>query len=114
MYTRRTLAIGVASIALSGCGSAHHKSGTDRHLPEAGRQVFIRAGCGGCHTLAAAGTHGTVGPDFDTSETLSAAQIRTQLDAGVGGMPSFRGRLTPREKAAVAAFLSAAMRQRGH
>ena len=76
--------------------------------------MFIRAGCGGCHTLAAAGTHGTVGPDFDTSETLSAAQIRTQLDAGVGGMPSFRGRLTPREKAAVAAFLSAAMRQRGH
>lgn len=30
-----------------------------------GAQVFANNGCGGCHTLAAAGSGGTVGPDLD-------------------------------------------------
>lgn len=34
----------------------------------AGIQLFTSAGCGGCHTLEAAGTSGGVGPDLD--ETL--------------------------------------------
>jgi len=33
-----------------------------------GEQVFTANGCGACHTLAAAGADGTVGPDLD--ETL--------------------------------------------
>lgn len=32
---------------------------------EAGAQVFADNGCGGCHTLAAAGSTGTTGPDLD-------------------------------------------------
>jgi mono/diheme cytochrome c family protein len=31
----------------------------------AGAQVFANNGCGGCHTLAAAGSSGEVGPDLD-------------------------------------------------
>src|ERR1700749_2039884 len=31
----------------------------------AGAQVFANNGCGGCHTLAAANSGGTVGPDLD-------------------------------------------------
>ena len=31
----------------------------------AGKQVFAANGCGGCHTLAAAGATGKVGPDLD-------------------------------------------------
>ena len=58
------------------------------------------------------GTHGVLGPNFDRSEKLTEAQIRGQLDLGVGGMPSFRGRLSPKQEDAVAAFLSAAMRRR--
>ena len=53
-----------------------------------GRAVFVQAGCGGCHTLSAAGTHGSIGPDFDRSEKLNSAQIRDQLEVGSGGMPS--------------------------
>ncbi len=30
-----------------------------------GAQLFAGAGCGGCHTLAAAGTTGTTGPNLD-------------------------------------------------
>jgi mono/diheme cytochrome c family protein len=33
----------------------------------AGAQLFTSAGCGGCHTLAAAGTTGTTGPDLEES-----------------------------------------------
>jgi cytochrome c oxidase subunit 2 len=34
---------------------------------EAGKTVFTDAGCGACHTFAAAGTSGTTGPDLDES-----------------------------------------------
>lgn len=34
--------------------------------PAAGKQVFSANGCGSCHTLAAAGSTGTVGPNLDT------------------------------------------------
>lgn len=32
-----------------------------------GAQLFASAGCGGCHTLAAAGSSGKTGPDLDES-----------------------------------------------
>jgi mono/diheme cytochrome c family protein len=34
---------------------------------EAGKTVFRVSGCGGCHTVAAAGTNGTTGPNLDES-----------------------------------------------
>ena len=34
----------------------------------AGEAVFAEAGCGGCHTLEAAGSSGTVGPNLDESQ----------------------------------------------
>ena len=103
------IALEGATLLVSGCGSDHQAAG---HLLATGRVVFVKAGCGGCHTLAAAGTHGTIGPDFDRSEVLSPAQIVNQLNLGAGGMPSFRSRLTSRQEAAVAAFLSTAMKSR--
>jgi mono/diheme cytochrome c family protein len=33
----------------------------------AGAQLFTSAGCGGCHTLSAAGTTGTIGPALEES-----------------------------------------------
>ena len=33
----------------------------------AGKAVWDANGCGSCHTLAAAGASGTVGPDLDTA-----------------------------------------------
>jgi cytochrome c6 len=107
---QRLVAAALAALALtaSACG---HDEAAPSPSPADGRAVFVRS-CGGCHTLKAAGTTGAVGPNFDSSERLSAAQIRRQLNLGVGGMPSFRNRLTPRQQAAVAAFLAAAMRNR--
>jgi mono/diheme cytochrome c family protein len=49
---------------------------------EAGLAVFTRMGCGGCHTLASAGSTGPIGPDLDqrlpnhTRESLTAVILR--------------------------------------
>src|SRR5436309_1883816 len=58
-----------------------------------GAAVFASAGCGTCHTLAAAGSHGSLGPNLDRLRP-SAAAVETQVLNGGGNMPSFRGRLT--------------------
>lgn len=51
------------------------------------------------------GAHGAIGPNFDTSERLTRTQIRRGLTAGVGGMPSFAGRLSARQLDDVTEFL---------
>jgi mono/diheme cytochrome c family protein len=94
-----------AATLAAGCGA----SGSRPSVAE-GRRVFVSAGCGGCHTLAAARAHGKTGPDLDTSERLDRAGIRSQLDVGEGGMPSYTHRLTARQKAAVTEFVYASTR----
>jgi mono/diheme cytochrome c family protein len=45
-----------------------------------GAQVFADNGCGGCHTLEAAGTGGTLGPDLDDAlPGMSASQIEQSI-----------------------------------
>lgn len=39
--------------------------GEGEAVAEGGAQLFASAGCGSCHTLAAAGTTGTTGPNLD-------------------------------------------------
>jgi uncharacterized membrane protein len=70
-----------------------------------GRQVFATAGCAGCHTLADARATGTVGPDLDAAEP-SAALVSDRVTNGLGVMPSFAGKLSPAQIAAVAAYVS--------
>jgi mono/diheme cytochrome c family protein len=45
-----------------------------------GRLVFAQMGCGGCHTLAAAGSTGPIGPDLDDRP---AAHTRGSLRAKI-------------------------------
>jgi cytochrome c oxidase subunit 2 len=47
---------------------------------ERGNRVFVNNGCGGCHTLADAGTKATVGPDLDNLPAL-ARRARQPLEA---------------------------------
>jgi mono/diheme cytochrome c family protein len=69
-----------------------------------GKDIFV-ANCGSCHTLAAAGTTGTVGPNLDQ---LKPAFARTQTQVINGGaiMPAFKGKLTPAQIKAVAMYVS--------
>jgi mono/diheme cytochrome c family protein len=72
--------------------------------PAAGKQIFASAGCGSCHTLADAGTTGTVGPNLDEAKpSLELAYDR--VTNGQGGMPSFKDRLTEQQRADVAAYV---------
>src|SRR4051794_28479506 len=52
----------------------------------AGKAVFASAGCGGCHTMKAAGATGTVGPDLDTLKPDQPTVVH-QVEHGGGAMP---------------------------
>ncbi len=70
-----------------------------------GAAVFASAGCSGCHTLKAAQATGSVGPDLDQLRP-SATQVSQIVRSGGGSMPSFSGKLSDAEIAAVATYVS--------
>ncbi|HUJ93091.1 MAG TPA: cbb3-type cytochrome c oxidase subunit I, partial [Gaiellaceae bacterium] len=72
--------------------------------PVAGKAVFESAGCKGCHTLAAAGATGTVGPNLDQKKP-PLALVLLRVTQGKGAMPSFKSTLTPQQIKDVAAFV---------
>jgi cbb3-type cytochrome c oxidase subunit III len=69
-----------------------------------GKGIFT-ANCGSCHTLAAAGTHGTVGPNLDQLKP-SLARALKQVTNGGGAMPAFKGRLTQAQIKLVARYVA--------
>ena len=71
----------------------------------AGKAVFAKAGCGGCHTLKDAGSTGTVGPNLDQLKP-SETTVQHQVEVGGGAMPAFKGTLTDAEIKAVAKYVS--------
>jgi mono/diheme cytochrome c family protein len=72
--------------------------------PTAGAGIFKSAGCVGCHTLAAAHSTGTVGPNLDQAKPdYMLATARVTLGKGV--MPSFKGQLSDQQIADVAAYV---------
>jgi mono/diheme cytochrome c family protein len=72
--------------------------------PAAGKQVFATAGCGSCHTLADAGTNGTVGPNLDEAKP-DLELVLDRVHNGKGVMPPFSGQLTEKQIADVAAYV---------
>ena len=74
--------------------------------PTAGAGIFAKAGCAGCHTLAAAHATGTVGPNLDTVSPKPDFRLATaRVTLGKGVMPSFKGQLTDQQIADVAAYV---------
>jgi mono/diheme cytochrome c family protein len=54
-----------------------------------GRQMFTDNGCVACHTLADAGSAGTVGPSFDGDASLDKSRAISVISNGQGPMPNF-------------------------
>jgi cytochrome c6 len=69
-----------------------------------GKAVFTDT-CGSCHTLSAAGTSGSVGPNLD-GVSLDASAIEGIVRGGRGGMPAFGDKLSDDEVTAVAEFVA--------
>jgi mono/diheme cytochrome c family protein len=77
--------------------------------PAAGKTVFATAGCESCHTLADAGSTGTVGPNLDDRKP-SYDKVVERVTEGKSPMPSFKGTLTPQQIQDVAAYVSSVTR----
>lgn len=118
------LALAALVLVVAGCGGGEEASPTpetvEGTLPEqtttqaekpqakgdaaAGSAVFASAGCGGCHTLEAAGSSGTVGPNLDQSKPDFALAF-DRVTNGRGAMPSFEGQLSEQQIADVAQYV---------
>jgi cbb3-type cytochrome c oxidase subunit III len=83
--------------------TVEEQGGGDR----SGEEVFAAAGCGSCHTLAAAGSNGTIGPNLD--EAMPSKELAVErVTNGMGAMPSFKGQLSEAEIEAVAEYVAGA------
>jgi mono/diheme cytochrome c family protein len=71
----------------------------------AGAKVFGSAGCGSCHTLAAARSSGQVGPNLDDAQPGYDAVVAKVTNGG-GGMPAFGAQLSEQQIRDVAAFVA--------
>ncbi len=78
---------------------------TGARRPSSGRELYLAAGCGTCHSLTAAQTAGTYGPNLDDASP-SRALVIERVTWGKGAMPSFKGRLTAPEIERLADFVS--------
>jgi mono/diheme cytochrome c family protein len=114
----------VLTVGLAGCGGGEEVSPTpetvEGTLPEAttqespgselegdaaaGEAIYAENGCGGCHTLEAAGSSGNIGPNLDESQPDVELAI-DRVTNGAGAMPAFGEQLEPQEIADVAAFV---------
>jgi len=63
--------VAAAALLASGCGTGGKAVA---HADTANGQKLFTSSCGGCHTLAAAGTSGTIGPNLDDAFAPSRAQ----------------------------------------
>jgi cbb3-type cytochrome c oxidase subunit III len=89
----------VASVAgVGGFAAAPGNVGTN------GAAIF-KANCSSCHTLAAAGATGTVGPNLDQLKPAMAVVVH-QVTNGGAVMPAFKGKLSAAQIEAVAKYVS--------
>ena len=88
-----------------------------------GEQIFVAAGCAGCHKLASAGATGNIGPSLDqlaaaagkrepgksaedyVHEAIVDPDAYTVSGFGKGVMPSYEGKLTDKQLDTLVQFL---------
>jgi mono/diheme cytochrome c family protein len=73
--------------------------------PQLDGKALFSDNCGSCHTLSAAGTSGSVGPNLD-DVGLDAATIEGIVRDGRGAMPTFGDKLSADEISAIAQFVA--------
>jgi cbb3-type cytochrome c oxidase subunit III len=99
-------AVDVATYVAANAGAQGPEAKAKITASTDGKTIFVSQ-CASCHTLAAAGTHGTVGPNLDQLKPALARVVR-QVTNGGAIMPAFKGRLTDQQIKAVAQFVATA------
>ena len=89
----------VAGLPVEGGGGGGEITATE------GAEIFAQAGCGSCHTLAAAKSSGTIGPTLDEAKPSKALAV-DRVTNGSGAMPPFKDRLSKEQIDAVASFVA--------
>ncbi|HEX6702328.1 MAG TPA: c-type cytochrome [Gaiellaceae bacterium] len=87
------------AVAAGGAGAAGGGGGASD-----GKAIFS-ANCSSCHTLAAAGATGTVGPNLDQLKPPEQRVVK-QVTKGGAIMPAFKGKLSDAQIKAVAKFVA--------
>lgn len=74
-------------LGLAACGGGDEEPADRPQQTATGepKQVFAST-CGGCHTLADAGTSGSIGPNLDELKP-DAAQVISAIETGPSSMP---------------------------
>jgi mono/diheme cytochrome c family protein len=115
----RTLCAGLAifALALAGCGgddeggggggstATQQSTSTAADSANAAGKAVFTSNCGGCHTLADAGTNGQVGPDLDKLKP-NQATLQRQVTNGGGKMPAFKDKLSQEQIDQVSTYVS--------
>ena len=92
---RSIMVTALGAVALAGCGGTGVPSAATVDVAN-GKKLFIST-CGSCHTLADAGTTGTIGPNLDSAyagdrvigmkDSSFEALVRQQIDLADPPMP---------------------------
>jgi cytochrome c oxidase subunit II len=115
--------------AKSGNGAQSSGQASGPPTGQGGLTLFNQQGCNSCHTLAAASSHGTIGPDLDrlagyakTTGTPLEAFVRKSIDQPnayvqpgypKGVMPDFGKTLSKTQIDALVGFLVASVNKKG-
>lgn len=104
-----------ASVAFAaGCGSddsgsssggSGGSSGGSQITASTGKEIFQKAGCVSCHTLADAGGAGNIGPNLDEKRPSKDEVVR-YVTEGDGRMPAFKDRLTAEQIETVSEYVA--------
>jgi mono/diheme cytochrome c family protein len=90
--------------AVAGTGAPPPPPGDGGGEAADGESIFT-ANCAACHTLAAAGTTGTVGPNLDQARPSKELAVE-RVTNGMGAMPPFKDSLSPAQIEAVAEYVA--------
>lgn len=85
---------------------AHAEDAKPSDTIAAGRDLFNTWSCSACHTLADAGSSGSVGPDLDNPD-LTRDAIVSRITNGSGPMPSFGGQISAADIGKLADYIVA-------
>lgn len=102
-------ALGIAAWALAAIALPASAADNAAQLQQ-GKALFMQGSvpaCAVCHTLKDAGAEGAVGPSLDELKP-DAKRVATALRNGIGQMPSYNGKLSDAQIAALAAYVSKA------